>query len=497
MEKIMTDSKRPTGMFGFSIVWLGQIVSVLASSMTGFGMTLWMYKQTESATAMAMMQVAFITPFLLLSPIAGAMVDRYNRKLMMMISDLGAVLSTAVILILYVSGYLEFWHLYIAAVINGLGNTFQWPAYSAAISTMVPKEQFGRANGLMSLIDSGPGVLAPVLAGAVLAINIDGPFDSFALIMLIDLITFFVAISALLVVFIPQPPKTEEGEKGQGSIWKEAVFGFQYIFKRPSLLGLQLIFFVGNLFSGIGFTVFAPMILARTDQNSLIFGSVQTAGAIGGIIGGILMSAWGGFHRRVHGVLGGWILSGFSFALLGVAKGLPGWIPVMVFSIMLIPLINTSNQSIWQAKVAPDVQGRVFSARRLIAWFTQPVAPIIAGTLADFVLEPAMTTPSALSTIFGPIFGTGPGAGMGLLMSFAGIAASMVGLSGYFIRPVRDAEDILPDFDTLIVDQSEKRQQLQELLDTRQALLSQAPTTERDQALKDISRQLRSLGQSS
>lgn len=494
----MTKTQRPSGMFGFSIVWLGQIVSVLASSMTGFGMTLWIYKQTESATAMAMMQVAFITPFLLLSPLAGAMVDRYNRKLMMMVSDLGAVLSTAAILVLYASGHLEFWHLYIAAMINGLGNTFQWPAYSAAISTMVPKEQFGRANGLMSLIDAGPGVLAPMLAGAILAINLNGPFDSFALIMLIDLITFFIAIGALLIVYIPQPPKTEEGAQSRGSIWKEAAFGFQYIFKRPSLLGLQLIFFIGNLFSGMGFTLLAPMILARTDQNSLIFGTVQTAGAIGGIIGGVVMSAWGGFTRRVYGVLGGWILSGISFAMLGIATGLPGWIPIMVLTMMIVPLINTSNQAIWQAKVAPDVQGRVFSARRLIAWFAQPISPIIAGTLADFVLEPRMmNTSSALSSVFGPLFGTGPGAGMGLLVSFAGLGSALVGLSGYFIRPVRDAEDILPDFDTAIRDHSEKQQRLQELLEARLDLLSQPASVDREQALKNVSQELRSLGQGS
>lgn len=491
----MSDKQRPSGMLGFGVVWLGQIISVLASSMTGFGMTLWMYKQTESATAMGLMQVAFITPFLLLSPIAGAMVDRYNRKLMMMVSDLGAVLSTTVILILYVTGLLQFWHLYIAAVINGLGNTFQWPAYSAAISTMVPKEQYGRANGLMSLMDAGPGVLAPVLAGAVLALNIEGPFDSFALIMLIDLVTFFIAIGALLVVYIPQPKMTEEGQKAQGSIWKEAVYGFQHIFKRPSLLGLQMVFFVGNLFSMIGFTLLAPMILARTDQNSLVYGAVQTAGAFGGIIGGILMSAWGGFHRRIHGVLGGWMLAGISFAMLGIAQGLPGWVPIMAFVMLLIPLINTSNQAIWQSKVAPDVQGRVFSARRLIAWFTQPIAPIIAGTLADFVLEPAMMSSTTLSRVFGPIFGTGQGAGMGLLIFFAGSMASLVGLSGYFIPPIRDVERVLPDHDQGAI--AEKRKSLDELLAARQELLSQPSSIDRDQALKEISRQLRSLGQSS
>ncbi|MBT3390835.1 MAG: MFS transporter [Chloroflexi bacterium] len=434
-------------MLGFSIVWLGQIISVLASMMTNFGMTLWMYKQTESATAMGLMQVAFITPFLLLSPIAGAMVDRYNRKLMMMLSDLGAVLSTAGILILYSTGHLEFWHLYVAAVVNGLGNTFQWPAYSAAITTMVPKEQYGRANGMMSMVEAGPGVLAPMLAGAVLALSLDGPFDSFALIMLIDLVTFFFAIGALLLVYIPQPKQTTEGEKASGSLWQEGLYGFKYIFERPSLLGLQIIFFFGNLFSGIGFTVFAPMILARTGQDSLIFGSVQTAGAVGGILGAVIISAWGGFKRRVHGVLLGWMMSGILFALMGLDAGPTLWIVVMGVAALFFPLINTSNQAIWQSKVSPDLQGRVFSARRLIAWFAQPISPIIGGTLADFVMEPAMQSSSGLAAVFGPLFGTGPGAGMGVLIAFVGLAAALGGLMGYFIPYIRNAEDILPDHD--------------------------------------------------
>jgi DHA3 family macrolide efflux protein-like MFS transporter len=416
-------SKHPTGMFAFTVVWLGQIISVMASSMTGFGLTIWMYQQTKSATAMGLMQVAFITPFLLLSPIAGVMVDRHNRKLMMMFSDLAAGLSTVALLILFATGHMQFWFLYVASAINGIGNTFQWPAYSAAISTMVPKAQYGRANGMMSLIDAGPGVLAPLLAGALL------PFIKITGIMLIDVITFMLAIGALLLVHVPQPERTLEGKAGQGSLLKEAAYGFKYIFQRPSLLGLQLVFFIGNLFSGMSFTLLAPMILARTGSNSLIFGSVQTAGAIGGVVGGVLMSAWGGFKRRVHGVLAGWAFSGIFVAMLGMGRGLPMWALSLALVILITPLINTSNQSIWQAKVAPDVQGRVFSARRLIAWFTNPISPIIAGTLADFVLEPAMRPQGSLAGIFGGLVGTGPGAGMGLLIVLCGLAAIMVGRS--------------------------------------------------------------------
>ena len=208
---MQTQPSKPTGMTAFIVIWLGQIISVLASSMSNFGLTIWMYQQTESATAMALQQVFFITPFLLMSPSAGVLVDRYNRKLMMMLSELTAIIATAGILILHAAGRLEFWHLYIAAIFYGVGNTFQWPAYSAAISTMVPKEQLGRVNGMMSLMEAGPGVIAPLLAGALL------PFIGLTGILGLDVATFFFAVGALLIVHIPQPKQTEEGKAAQGS----------------------------------------------------------------------------------------------------------------------------------------------------------------------------------------------------------------------------------------------------------------------------------------
>jgi DHA3 family macrolide efflux protein-like MFS transporter len=438
-----TASHRPTGMFGFTIVWLGQIVSVLASAMSQFGLTIWMYDQTKSALAMGWMQVFFITPFLLISPIAGVMVDRHNRKMMMMVSDLAAGVATLVILALMYFGVMEYWHLYVTSIVYGLGMAFQWPAYSAAISTMVPKEQLGRVNGMMSLIEAGPGVFAPLLAGALLpSIGLTG-------ILFFDVATFLLAIGALMVVHIPQPLRTEEGKQGEGGMLKEAAYGFKYIFARPSLLGLQLIFFMGNLFAGIGYTVLAPMILARTESNSLIFGSVQTAGAVGGLVGGVLMSAWGGFKRRAHGVLGGWIWSGLAMAVLGLTGGIPVWLAGSALGALIGPLIKGSNQAIWQSKVAPDVQGRVFSARRLIAWLTNPISPIIAGVLADYLLEPTARAGTGLPAMFSWMVGTGPGSGMGLLLVICGLASALVGLAGYFIPAIYHAETILPDHDQL------------------------------------------------
>lgn len=439
----METKKRPTGMIGFTLVWLGQVVSVLATNMTVFALTIWVFEETGSATALGLMQVFFITPLLIVTPFAGVMVDRHNRKLMMMVSDLTAGIATISILSLQFLGLLEVWHLYAAAALQGLGNAFQWPAYSATISTMLPKEYYGRANGMMSLIETGPGVLAPMLAGALLpAIGLIG-------ILSLDVATFILAVLILMFVHIPQPVRTAEGAQAQGNILKEAAFGFRYIFARPSLLGLQLVFFFGNLCVGIAYTVLAPMILLRTGNDSVSLGFVQSAGAIGGVLGGVAMSAWGGFKRKVHGVLAGWIISGFFFSLVGLGTQIPLWVGALALSTILVPLINGSNQAIWQSKVVPDLQGRVFSARTLIAWMTNPISPLIAGTLADYVLEPAMRVQGGLASTLGWLVPPGPGAGMGLLIFFGGLGGVLAGLAGYFVSAIRNAEDILPDHDAL------------------------------------------------
>ncbi len=434
---------RPVGMLAFTIVWLGQVISVLASGMTTFAFTIYMYQQTHSATAMGFVQVAYITPFLIMSPIAGVMVDRYDRKWMMMISDIAGGLASLIMLVLYATGHLEFWHLYVASAVKGIGTTFQWPAYSAAISVMIPKEQYGRANGMMSLVEAGPGIVSPFLAGALL------PFIGVGGILLADTLTFAVAIFSLIVVSIPNPPHSAESHEQAESFMQQAVFGFKYIFARPSLLGLQMVFFIGNLFAGIGVTALAPMVLARTGQNTITLGSIESAGAAGIVVGGILMSIWGGFKKRVHGVLLGWIISSIlGNLLLGLGRGVGIWVPVLFLSGALVPLINGSNQAIWQAKVAPNVQGRVFSARRLIAWLTNPISPIIGGTLADYVFEPMMKTQSSgLARWLEPAFGSGSGSGMALLIFLCGFGGILAGLGGYFISSIRNAEEILPDHD--------------------------------------------------
>jgi hypothetical protein len=159
-----------------------------------------------------------------------------------------------------------------------------------------------------------------------------------------------------------------------------------------------------------------------------------------------------------------------------------------------VPLINSSNQAIWQAKVAADLQGRVFAIRRLIALFVTPIATLLAGPLADFVFEPAMSEPSFLSANFGWLVGYGAGAGMALIIVFCGLAMAGVGVGGYGVRVVRDVESILPDHEVIVEAGPDLRQQLQDLMEKRQDLITQPVTIERDQEIKEISRELRELG---
>jgi DHA3 family macrolide efflux protein-like MFS transporter len=481
-------NKSPSGMFAFTIVWVGQAVSLLGTSMTAFALTIWAYELTGKATALALAMFFHVTPLLIFSPIAGAIVDRSNRKLMMMISDLGSGIAAIGILVLFMTGQLELWHLFVANAITGIFQTFQWPAYSAAITMIVPKKHYARAHAMNELAGNTSGIFAPLLAGALL------PFIGLGGILTVDIITFLVAVGALLIVKIPQPEVTEEGAESRGSIWKESAYGFRYIFKRPSLLGLQTVFMIGNFFATMAYTLFAPMVLARTDSNSFIYGSVQTAGAIGGVVGGLLMSAWGGTKKKVHGVLSGWFIAGFGTTVIGLGQALPVWAVGNFIGAATIPLINSSNQAIWQAKVAPDLQGRVFATRRMIAWFVTPIATLLVGPLADLVFEPAMSEPSFLSASFGPLVGYGAGAGMALIMVFCGLAMAGVGVGSYGVRVVRDAESILPDHQVVVGAGADTQEKLQDLLAERQALITLPPSPERDQKLKEIGQELRNIG---
>jgi MFS family permease len=436
----------PTSLRGFVVVWFGQVISLLGSAMTWFALMIWAYDITGQATPLVLLGAFSFGATILFSPFAGALVDRWNRKLVLLLSDTSAGLATLAVLGLYLAGQLQIWHLYVIGFLAGAFQAFQYPAYAAAVTMMVPKEHYARASGMLELAWSASTVLAPFLAGVLLGkIGIAG-------IMTIDLLTFLFAIASLLLISVPQPPRSRAGSEAQGSIWKESGYGFRYIWARPSLLSLLLLFAIVNLVDYAGFTLFAPMILARTGGNEFVLGSVLSVGAIGGVIGGALLTVWGGSRRRIHGVLIGWSLSSIGILLMGVGRGLTVWLLASFIYAFFEPIVNGSDQAIWQVKVAPDVQGRVFSTQFLVSQITMPIAMLFVGPLADHIFEPAMMPGGSLADTFGWLVGIGPGAGMALMCVFAGLLAMVLPLLGYAIPLVRDVEYLIPDHDAALQD---------------------------------------------
>ena len=431
--------RRPTGMLGFTIIWLGQVVSLQGTAMTGFALTIWAWQATQQATALALVGFFNFVPALLVTPFAGALVDRWNRRFVMMLSDLAAVASTVVVLLLFSTGNLQIWHLFVTGAFSGAFGAFQFPAYSAAVTTLVSKTQYGRASGMLSTAQFASNIFAPALAAILLSvIGISG-------ILLIDVCTFLVAIGALLLVHVPQPTVTQEGQKSRGSLWTESVYGFRYIYARKSLLALLLIFLCVNLLAPFAFTLLSPMVLARTGGDATVLSLVQSAMGVGGLAGGVALSVWGGPKRRIHGILLGLILVTMGIMFIGLGQTLLFWAPAAFFAIFFVPIINGSSQAIWQSKVAPDVQGRVFAARSMIAQVGAPVSMLSAGFLADSVFEPLLAPGGSGVPLFGWLVGSGPGAGMSLMFVIAGALGMLVGLAGYAFPAVRNVEDLLPD----------------------------------------------------
>lgn len=423
----------------FSVIWFGQVVSLLGTGMTRFALAIWVWQHTGAVTSMALIGISSALPALVAKFVAGPLVDRWNRRHILIASDLLAGVCTVTVLALYTSGQLTVWYLYLLSAITGCVGTFQSLAYSVAVTMMLPKAQYARASAMISLAEYASLVGAPLLGGVLLSTL------GFSSIFLIDVVTFLFAVSTLLSVRIPQPLSTM-AEPAQ-SLWRESLSGFQYILQRPSLRGLLLITMAFSLTEALGFPLITPMILARTG-NEVLVGSVQASQGIGGLAGGLLVSIWGGSKRRIHGLLIGIALTGLlGDALMGVGQSLIGWIVAGFFVEVFIPIVVGSYQAIWQAKTIPSLQGRVFAARNLVASIGEVVAMLVSGMLIDRVLGSAMLPGGKLADVFGRLVGTGQGAGMGLLLVLCGVLTALVGLSGYAFRHIREVETLLPDQD--------------------------------------------------
>ncbi|WP_038049754.1 MFS transporter [Thermus caliditerrae] len=408
------------GFAAFRLLWVGQALALVGREMTWFALTLYAYQKTGLATTLSLLGFFHFLPLILLSPLAGALVDRYPRRWAMLAANLGGGLATGFLLLMLLLGRLEVGHLYLVSALTGALSSLHWPALSAALSAMLEKKDYARASGMMSLAESLAGVGAPILAAALLKpLGLGGVFA-------LDLLGAGAAVLTLLLVPIPNP-KPQAGKRA--SLLEEALYGFRFILERPPLLGLQLMFFGMNFLTTLAATVLPAMVLAKTALSEAALALVRSASGLGGVAGGLLLSLWGGPRKQVHGVFWGMALSSLALALMGLADSPQAWAVLAFLESLFIPVLNGSNQAIWQAKVPLEVQGKVFAARRMIAWFANPLAMLLSGPLAD--------------QVFGPRYGLGEGIALMLLL-FGGLGVAL-GLSGYLLPQVREAERLLPD----------------------------------------------------
>lgn len=429
------------GPRGYAVIWCGQAVSEVGTRMTTFALVWWAWQRTGAATPLALLMFFAMVPALLLSPFAGVLVDRFSRRTVLLVSDGGTALGTVAVLALLAADRLDIWHVYAAQAFASAFQAFQMPAFQASATLMLPRRSYARAAGLVSLVQSSATIAGPVLAVPLLAaIGVTG-------VLAVDLATFVVAAATLALVRVPRPP-AEEAPARRPSIWRQAGFGFRYIFGRPGLLGLQASLSALNMLLMLAFSLMAAMVLARTGGDRVAYGSVQAALGLGGLVGGALLGLWGGPRRRVHGVFGAMALQSLlGVTLFGLGRTVPWWMLAGFVVTFFTPIVNGSNQAIWQSKVPPGMQGRVFAARRVLAHVTAPLAMLAAGPLADRVLEPGLAAGGPLVPLFGGLVGSGPGAGIALLFVACGLVGSLVGAAGYLLRPVREVEERLPDFD--------------------------------------------------
>jgi MFS family permease len=417
----------------FTIVWFGQLVSTIGSYMTEFALILWAWHLTKSATALALVGFFSQLPRIPISLVAGLIVDRYNRKHLMMLGDAIAALSTLVIGLLYLADSLQIWHLYLLAAISGGFGQIQSLAYSTSITLIVPKQHYTRANSMDSAIHYGSAIVAPALAGVLY------PFVGFLGILLIDLVTFGMAIATLLLVHIPQPQPNPETDSE--TITQKLTFGIRYVFTQPGLRSLLIITTLFWFAHDLGEAVYDPMILARTNGSAQVLASVASAAGIGGVTGAIILSAWGGTKRRIHGMLAGFMGAGLSKTVFGFGQVPLVWIPAQFCSSLNFPLLGSSETAIWMEKIAPEIQGRVFAANALVVQSVSAIALLIAGPLADRVFEPALQQNNRLTSLFHAIVGTGAGAGISLLYILTSMTLVLIGLGGYVLPTLRRVED--------------------------------------------------------
>ena len=403
-------------MYTFILLWATQSFSALGSAMTSYALVIWSYEKQGSALVTSLLMVSSYAPYVILSIFAGALSDRWNKKIVMLISDSIAALGTIIIFILLESGNLQVWHLYILNAVNGFMNTIQQPASEVAITGILPKKYYQKVGGIRYFSSAVNSILTPIIATAFMSIA------GIKIVITFDLFTFIFAFVTLLF-FIKIPEESVVGDKKEG-ILQSAYIGINYLKKNRGILDLILFLAAINFTASIYQAVFPVMILSRNGGSEKALGIVNTVIGITTLIGSIIASFVKTPKSRVR-VICNALLFSMSFNNFFLAFGQSIWI--WCFGAFLgwitIPLMSTNLEAILRLKIPEEIQGRVYSVRNSFQYFTIPMGYFFGGIFVDKVFEPIMTIQGADSLLV-KLFGSGKGSGAAFLffiIAFIGV----------------------------------------------------------------------------
>jgi DHA3 family macrolide efflux protein-like MFS transporter len=409
----MTQSSEPVSMRPFFTIWTGQAFSLLGSSLVQFALVWWLTRTTGSATVLALATMMAMLPQVVVSPVAGALVDRWNRRVVMMVADGLIALAVAVLALLFVLEGVQVWHIYVLMFIRAVGGAFHWPAMQASTSLMVPEKHLARVAGLNQALQGLAAIVAPPLGALLLdALPIQGA-------LAIDLVTAALAIGPLFFVHVPQPVRTAPAEgASQSSVAGDLREGLRFLLGWPGMLMVIGIAMMVNLLLHPAMSLQPLLVTDHFGRGALGLAWLQSAFGVGFVAGGITLSAWGGFKRRVvTGVLA-LALNGIGFALVGLAPANAFALAVggMFFAGFMSVIVNGSVFAMLQAVVPPEIQGRVFTVVLSGSGIMAPLGLAIAGPVAD-------------------------GLGVNVWFVASGIAMLVMGVGALFVPAIMHIED--------------------------------------------------------
>ncbi len=418
----------------FLILWLTQSFSQLGSSMTNFAVVVWSYQREGSALTTALLTICSYAPYVLLSIFAGALSDRWNKRITMLVCDTFAALCTVSVLVLLLTGMLEVWHLYVINALNGLMNTVQQPASDVAVTLLTPQKHFQRVAGMKSFSNSLITMLTPVFATALVS------FIGLEFVILFDLLTFIAAFVSLMF-FVKIPEDKERTRNGEETVLQSAKQGLRYLKDNRGILDLILFLSLINFTASVYNAALPALTLSHAGGGEFSLGAVNTAAGLATILGSVLVTFLPPPKSRVKIILNTLLFSmSTENFILALGGSTPVWCAGAALGWILIPIMGANMDALFRLKIPVEMQGRVYSARNTLQYFTIPLGYLCGGLLVDKVFEPFMAAQPA-DGFLTALFGLGKGSGAAMLFFVIGVAGVLSCLPFRADRHIRKLEE--------------------------------------------------------